>query len=128
MGCSKRVSELITLSFAQLDSTTKYSMVRFGNVIGSSGSVVPLFIEQISKGQQNFTDKNENLILLHCVSAYPADISDVNLNVIQTLRNNFNIPVGYSDHTKGIEVAIAATALGASVIEKHFTLNKWRIG
>ena len=50
MGCSKRVSELITQSYSKLGSPTKYSMVRFGNVIGSSGSVVPLFMEQISKG------------------------------------------------------------------------------
>ena len=50
IGCSKRVSELITQAYSQLSTSTKYSMVRFGNVIGSSGSVVPLFIEQIKKG------------------------------------------------------------------------------
>ncbi len=68
--------------------------------------------------------KNENLILLHCVSAYPADISDVNLNVIQTLRNNFNIPVGYSDHTIGTVASQMSFSLKADVLEKHFTLDK----
>lgn len=67
---------------------------------------------------------NKKLTLLHCTSNYPTKFEDVNLRAIQTLRHEFNVPVGYSDHTEGIEVAIAATALGAEVIEKHFTLDK----
>ena len=62
--------------------------------------------------------------LLHCVSAYPADPADCNLRAIATLSEDFNCPAGWSDHTTGIEVAIAAAALGAAVIEKHFTLDK----
>lgn len=66
---------------------------------------------------------NGYLVLLHCVSNYPADPADVNLRAMHTLAAAFGVPVGYSDHTLGIEVAIAAVALGACVIEKHFTLD-----
>jgi N,N'-diacetyllegionaminate synthase len=65
-----------------------------------------------------------DLTILHCTTEYPAPYDEVNLNVMETLRNVFHTPVGYSDHTQGIEVPIAAVALGASVIEKHFTLDK----
>jgi N-acetylneuraminate synthase/N,N'-diacetyllegionaminate synthase len=67
---------------------------------------------------------NTNIILLHCTSNYPTKITDVNLRTMQTLKHTFNLPIGYSDHTKGILVPILATALGATVIEKHFTLDK----
>lgn len=67
---------------------------------------------------------NKQIILLHCVTSYPARMEDVNLKVIETLRNRFNLPVGFSDHTLGIAAPIAATALGAVLIEKHFTLDK----
>jgi N,N'-diacetyllegionaminate synthase len=64
------------------------------------------------------------LTLLHCVTEYPAPYAEVNLRAMQTLKRAFGLPVGYSDHTPGIEVAIAAVALGAEVIEKHFTLDR----
>jgi N,N'-diacetyllegionaminate synthase len=62
--------------------------------------------------------------LLHCTTEYPAAIEDVNLRALATLRAAFGVEVGYSDHTEGIEVAIGAVALGATVIEKHFTLDR----
>jgi sialic acid synthase SpsE len=64
------------------------------------------------------------LILLHCVSSYPAPHDQVNLRAMATLRRAFGLPVGFSDHTTGIEVPIAAAALGAVAIEKHFTLDR----
>lgn len=64
------------------------------------------------------------ITLLHCNTAYPTPYEDVNLNAMQTLKDTFNLPIGYSDHTPGIEVPIAAVAKGAVVIEKHFTLDK----
>src|SRR5271157_356027 len=64
------------------------------------------------------------LTLLHCVTAYPAPYAEVNLRAMQTLKSAFGLPVGYSDHTPGIEIAVAAVALGAEVIEKHFTLDR----
>ncbi|WAM37241.1 N-acetylneuraminate synthase [Caldicellulosiruptor acetigenus] len=67
---------------------------------------------------------NGNIALLHCTSSYPTDYGDVNLTAMLTLKNAFKLPVGYSDHTTGIEVAIAAVAMGAVIIEKHFTLDK----
>jgi N-acetylneuraminate synthase len=67
---------------------------------------------------------NEQIVLLQCVSNYPADAGDVNLRAMITMADAFNVPVGYSDHTNGIEVALAAVALGAMVIEKHFTLDR----
>jgi len=66
----------------------------------------------------------DNPILLHCVSNYPANPADVNLRAMQTMRAAFDVPVGYSDHTTGIDVSLAAVALGAWVIEKHFTLDR----
>lgn len=64
------------------------------------------------------------LILLHCVSSYPADPSEANLRAMRTLAEAFRVPVGFSDHTPGIEVALAAVALGACVVEKHVTLDR----
>lgn len=61
--------------------------------------------------------------LLHCTTEYPAPYDEVNLKALETLKQAFHLPIGYSDHTKGIEIAIAAVARGASVIEKHFTLD-----
>ena len=62
--------------------------------------------------------------LLHCNTEYPTPYEDVNLRAMKTLRDAFGVEVGYSDHTKGIEVPIAAVAMGAAVIEKHFTLDR----
>ena len=62
--------------------------------------------------------------LLHCNTEYPTPFEDVNLKAMQTMRDEFQMEVGYSDHTKGIEVPIAAVALGATIIEKHFTLDR----
>lgn len=64
------------------------------------------------------------LTLLHCVTEYPAPYAEVNLRAMHTLKVAFGLPVGYSDHTPGIEVSIAAAALGAEMIEKHFTLDR----
>lgn len=66
----------------------------------------------------------ENIKLLHCTTNYPCPYNDVNLKAMDTLKTAFGLDVGYSDHTEGIEVAIAAVARGASIIEKHFTLDK----
>lgn len=67
---------------------------------------------------------NDKLILLHCTTSYPARMEDVNLRAMLTLKQAFDVPVGYSDHTTGTDAAVAAVALGAQVIEKHFTLDR----
>jgi len=66
----------------------------------------------------------KQVVLLHCVSAYPAKIEDMNLRAMDTLRNTFKLPIGLSDHTLGLTAPIAAVAMGACIIEKHFTLDK----
>jgi N,N'-diacetyllegionaminate synthase len=70
----------------------------------------------------------DDIVLLQCVSNYPANPADVNLRAMQTMASELDVPVGYSDHTTGIEVALAAVALGACVIEKHFTLDRDLLG
>ena len=66
----------------------------------------------------------EKVILLHCTTEYPAPISEVNLRAMKTIARAFGLPAGYSDHTAGINIAIAAVACGAVIIEKHFTLDR----
>lgn len=67
---------------------------------------------------------SNDITLLHCTSNYPTAFEDVNMRAMITLRDTFNVPVGYSDHTLGIAIPLMAVAMGAQVIEKHFTLNK----
>ena len=69
-------------------------------------------------------EKNFNVSLLHCVSNYPCSYQSLNLNVLKTLKNAFELPVGFSDHSVGPYPAVASVALGATIIEKHFTLDK----
>lgn len=66
----------------------------------------------------------KELSLLHCNTQYPTPYGDVNLRAMETMHKEFGVPVGYSDHTLGIEVPIAAVAMGAEIIEKHFTLDR----
>ncbi|MFH1593959.1 MAG: N-acetylneuraminate synthase [Candidatus Omnitrophota bacterium] len=66
----------------------------------------------------------EKITVLHCNTAYPTPYEDANLKAMLTIKDVLNVKIGYSDHTSGIEAAVAAVALGASIIEKHFTLNK----
>ena len=100
--------------------------------IGSFGKKIIL-----STGMSNLQEVSDSLkileasgtpksqiTVLHCASAYPAPVSEVNLLAMQTIKDNLDVAVGYSDHTLGIEVSIAAVALGATVIEKHFTLDR----
>jgi N-acetylneuraminate synthase len=70
----------------------------------------------------------DKVTLLHCTTEYPAPMADINLRAMQTLRDSFGLPVGYSDHSVGLEVSVAAVALGACVIEKHFTLDRTMAG
>ncbi|HOW16797.1 MAG TPA: N-acetylneuraminate synthase [bacterium] len=72
--------------------------------------------------------KKQDISILHCNTEYPTPYDDVNLKAMLSIRDAFGINVGYSDHTPGIEVAISAVALGATIIEKHFTLDKSMVG
>lgn len=81
-------------------------------------------LTEISHTVELMKQMNIQFALLHCISSYPAPIEDTNLRTIPYLINTFNVPVGYSDHTLGIESSLAAVTLGATIIEKHFTLDK----
>lgn len=82
-------------------------------------------IEEVSVAIKTICETgNRQIVLLHCVSNYPADPSSMNLRAMHTMEETFGVPVGLSDHTVGTEIAFAATALGACVIEKHFTLSR----
>jgi N-acetylneuraminate synthase len=74
------------------------------------------------------TAGNERISLLHCLTEYPAPVSEINLRAMATLRAAFGLPVGYSDHTVGMEASVAAVALGATIVEKHLTLDKNMVG
>ncbi len=82
-------------------------------------------LQEVSEAIRALKENGTNeLTLLHCTTEYPAAYEDVNLNAMLTLKKEFGCPVGYSDHTKGVEISVAAVAMGATVIEKHFTLDK----
>ena len=81
-------------------------------------------IKEIKKAY-NFLLKNKNkLAILHCVSSYPLKPQDANLNVLNKLKKEFNCIIGYSDHTKTIDVPLYAASMGAQIIEKHYTIRK----
>lgn len=93
-------------------------------VIVSTGMATLGDIEAALAALEAAGTRREQITLLHCNTEYPTPMADVNLRAMQSLREAFGLPVGYSDHTNGIEVPIAAVALGAVVIEKHFTLDR----
>lgn len=94
------------------------------NVILSTGMSSMNEIESAIHILEESGTPRSRITVLHCTSAYPAPPLDVNLLAILSIRNKFGVKVGYSDHTLGIEISLAAVALGATVIEKHFTLDR----
>jgi N,N'-diacetyllegionaminate synthase len=104
--------------------------------IGSLGKAVILSTGMSTMGEiESAIDVMEqagtprrNLTVLHCTTEYPTPMAEVNLRAMQNLHAAFGVAVGYSDHTSGIEVAVAAVAMGASIIEKHFTLDSTMSG
>lgn len=99
--------------------------------IGSSNKPVILStgmatLDEIEFAMENLLKeglKKDELTILHCNTEYPTPLNDVNLNAMLTIRDKFDVQIGYSDHTMGIEIPIAAVALGATIIEKHFTID-----
>jgi N,N'-diacetyllegionaminate synthase len=104
------------------DVLLRYTAAKGKPLILSTGMAT---LDEVSKALEIVREAGaRELVLLHCVSCYPARPEDANLRAMGTLRRAFGVPVGFSDHTKGTGVALAAVALGASVIEKHFTLDR----
>lgn len=94
-------------------------------VIFSTGACT---LTELAAGVETILGETRDLVILHCVSSYPAPVEEMNLSVIPNLRNMFGCPVGLSDHTTGVEAACAAVALGARIFEKHLTLDKAMAG
>lgn len=97
-------------------------------IILSSGMSTLDEIEQALEVIEQSNVPRDRITVLHCNTEYPTPMMDVNLHAMLTIREKLGVSVGYSDHTQGIEVPIAAVALGAQVIEKHFTLSKDMLG
>lgn len=85
-------------------------------------------LEEVRDAVAPFQTLNVPFALLHCVSSYPAPMNEINLRAMETLRDEFSVNIGYSDHTEGIDASVMAAALGAQIIEKHFTVNRNDVG
>jgi len=94
------------------------------SVILSTGMATLGEVEQAINALEEAGTFRGQITILHCTTEYPTPMSEVNLRAMQTLQKAFNVAVGYSDHTQGIEVSVAAVAMGATIIEKHFTLDR----
>jgi N,N'-diacetyllegionaminate synthase len=93
-------------------------------IVLSTGMATMGEIETALEILESAGSSHEDIVVLHCTSEYPASFEEINLRAMGAIREEFDVKVGYSDHTLGIEVPIAAAALGAVVIEKHFTLDR----
>ena len=93
-------------------------------VILSTGMATFLEIEKAIVALEDAGTSRDSITVLHCTTSYPVPLVDVNLKAMQKIGEKFDVAVGYSDHTTGLETALAAVALGAKVIEKHFTLDR----
>jgi sialic acid synthase SpsE len=81
-------------------------------------------IEEIDKAVELIKKFTKDFIIMHCVSCYPTEDKDVNLNIIPTLKNRYNCPIGYSGHERGIAITASTVLLGCCAIERHFTLDR----
>ena len=127
--CSLSFLSTLNLPFIKLGSgeVTNIPYLRLvgslhKNVILSTGMT---YLSDVDIAYSTLIDAGASSVsLLHCTTNYPCPVNEVNLRAMQTLKTAFKCKVGYSDHTMGIEVPIAAVAMGAEIIEKHFTLNQ----
>ena len=111
--------EIINLPYLEKIAEQEYS-----HYVLSTGMSNLSDIENALTVFENKGIERERITILHCNTEYPTPMVDVNLNAMKTISDAFKVPIGYSDHTLGIEIPIAAVALGAQIIEKHFTLDR----
>ncbi|WP_283610649.1 N-acetylneuraminate synthase [Faecalispora anaeroviscerum] len=124
-GFGKKI--LLSVGMADLGEIEEaLGVLAFGYLerAGSKASPCRAAFRQAYQSDAGQAVLSSQVSLLHCTTEYPAPFSEVNLCVMQTLRQCFGLPVGYSDHTSGIAIPLAAVALGASVLEKHLTLDR----
>lgn len=103
---------------------TALSVIAFGLTASADAKPSQLAFNQAYASAQGQRALRQQVTLLHCTTEYPAPPSDINLTAMDTMAAAFGLPVGYSDHSAGIHIAIAAAARGATILEKHFTLDK----
>ena len=113
---------IVSTGMATLDEVEEIlGVISFGLVQGKTPSKAAF--QHAFNSDEGRALLREKVTLLHCTSEYPAPLKDINLNAMLTMKNTFGLNVGYSDHSEGIIVPIAAASLGANIIEKHFTLD-----
>lgn len=113
--------DLTNLPFLRYMAASKLPMI-VSTGMATLGEIEEAVDVIVNKGS------NKQLILMHCISWYPAEYETANLRFMETLKKAFGFPIGFSDHTLGINMSIAARAMGAVVLEKHFTLNAKQFG
>lgn len=101
--------------------TLEYIAKKGKPVILSTGMAT---MDEVKEAVEAVTKYNKDLIILHCTTNYPCPLDEVNLKAMKTMEKEFSYPVGYSDHTMGIDVSLLAVSMGALMIEKHFTLDR----
>ncbi len=118
---------IVSTGMATLEEIeTALGIIAFG-YLNPNKEVSPASEDDFKKAFYSKTGKEnlvQNVTLLHCTTEYPAPYSSINLNALDLMRDKFEIPIGYSDHSNGISVSLAAVSKGANIIEKHFTLDK----
>ena len=118
--------ELTNLPLIKMMTSLKKPMILSTGM--ASMEEVRFIVDEIKKAQKSFTPSQVEglppLTVLHCTTAYPAPFESVNLRAMNTMNKELGVDIGYSDHTLGIEVPIAAVAMGATIIEKHFTISR----
>lgn len=120
----KGVNVILSTGMSTLGEVeTALACLAFGYLTPEESPSLDAFLSAYATAEGQEALENR-VTLLHCTTEYPAPFGEVNLRSMLTMKEAFNLPVGYSDHTEGIAVSIAAAALGATVIEKHFTLDR----
>ena len=129
--CIQSIDDLVTLNnpiykipsgeITNLPYLIKIASLNKKTILSTGMSTLDEILQAVDILKQNGC---RDLTVLHCNTQYPTPLIDANVRAMITLRDTLNIPVGYSDHTEGMEAALAAVALGATIIEKHFTLSR----
>lgn len=116
---------ILSTGMATLDEVgTALSVLAFGYTDAETARPSATLFEEVYTSEAGQRALRENVTLLHCTSDYPAAPETINLRAMDALRERFNLPVGFSDHSAGLYISAAAVALGAEVIEKHFTVDR----
>lgn len=120
-GCDIIISTGMA-SLAEIE--TALGIIAFGYITAKNESPRTCAFEKAYSSAEGQRALKQKVTLLHCTTEYPAPINEINLRVIDTLHSAFDLPVGYSDHSEGIFIPVAAASRGSTIIEKHFTLDR----